>query len=169
MNNIENKANKIRSVSESDLPACVDVIRRGFATVAEEFGLTEQNCATNGAFMTIDRLRNEYQIGNKMFGYFVKDSVVGFMELKKMDEDSYELGKLAVLPPYRHRTYGEQMLDFAAQKVKELGGKRITVGIIEKNTRLKKWYSQNGFIHTGAGAFPGLPFTVGFMERRVKD
>lgn len=155
-------------IAETDLPACVDVIRRGFATVAEEFGLTEQNCASNGAFMTIERLRGEYDGGSKMFGYFLKDRVVGFMQLKKIDEKTYEVGKLAVLPPYRHRSYGKRLLDFAGQKARELGGKKIAVGIIEENTRLKKWYMQNGFVYMGTQEFPGLPFTVGYLERETE-
>lgn len=37
----------IRNVHAADLPACLEVIRKSFATVAEEFGLTPENCPTH--------------------------------------------------------------------------------------------------------------------------
>lgn len=39
----------IRRVTESELPLCLRVIHEAFGTVAEEFGLTPDNCPTNGA------------------------------------------------------------------------------------------------------------------------
>lgn len=38
-----------------------------FLTVAEEFGLTEENCSTNGAFIKRERLVFEREKGNLMF------------------------------------------------------------------------------------------------------
>jgi len=40
----------------------------------------------------------------------------------------------------------------------------MTIGIIEENEKLKKWYSDLGFVHIGTKKFEHLPFTVGFME-----
>ena len=39
----------IRRVTESELPLCLRVIHEAFGTVAEDFGLTPDNCPTNGA------------------------------------------------------------------------------------------------------------------------
>ncbi|HAN20235.1 MAG: hypothetical protein A2Y15_05115 [Clostridiales bacterium GWF2_36_10] len=52
-------------------------------------------------------------------------------------------------------------------KSHELGGTKITIGIIEKNTRLKEWYLQNGFVHVGNHEYAHLPFVVGYMEMEV--
>ena len=80
---------------------------------------------------------------------------------------TYEMNNVAILLDYRHLGYGRSMLDFCKDKVVELGGTKITIGIVEENTVLKEWYATNGFIHTGAKIFDGLPFTVGFMEWSV--
>ena len=53
------------------------------------------------------------------------------------------------------------------EKIKELGGNKITIGIVEDNTVLKEWYTANGFIHTGTKQYGSLPFTVGHMEWSV--
>lgn len=147
-----------------NLAECLDVIHRSFSTVADEFSLTPQNCATNGAFMPISRLQRDFQNGDLMFGLYESEKLVGFMQIAKKINGCYELEKLGVLPEYRHRGYGKNMIDFARNKVMELGGNKIHIGIIEENTRLKTWYAANGFIHMGTRIFAHLPFTVGFME-----
>ncbi|MPN36714.1 hypothetical protein SDC9_184224 [bioreactor metagenome] len=58
------------------------------------------------------------------------------------------------------------LIDYAKEKVRAFGGQKITIGIIEENTRLMNWYTANGFVHTGTRKFNHLPFTVGFMEWR---
>lgn len=157
----------IKPVAESDLPACLDVIHRSFATVAADFDLNEQNCPTNGAFIPLIRLLNDYNKGDAMYGLYECGILVGFMQLAKKDDGIYTLEKLAILPGHRHNGYGKKLLRFAAGKVCELGGNKISIGIIEENTRLKNWYAANGFIHTGIKNFSHLPFTVGFMEMPI--
>lgn len=157
----------IKEVKFEELPKCAELIRESFGTVAVDFGLTEQNCPTNGAFIKTERLVRDFYRGVIMYGYFHGNEMVGFFQLEKKNEDSFELEKLAVLPSYRHYGFGGEILDFCRKKVNELGGKRITIGIIEENTRLKDWYLANGFVHTGTRKFEHLPFTVGFMETAV--
>ena len=154
----------IKQVKESNLPECLEAIHRSFQTVADEFGLTPENCPTNGAFMPLARLTNDYKKGDKMYGLYDGTSVVGFAQLAEKGNGVFELEKLAVLPEYRHKGYGGQLICFSKKKVLELGGSVISIGIIEDNTRLKDWYAQNGFVHTGTRTFAHLPFTVGFME-----
>ncbi len=154
----------IKQVKEIDLPECLKVIRKSFQSVADEFGLTPENCPTNGAFMPLERLANDYNNGDKMYARYEKTNIIGFVQLSKKENGIFVLEKLTVLPEYRHKGYGGQLICFAKKKVSELGGSMITIGIIEENTRLKDWYAQNGFVHTGTRILPHLPFTVGFME-----
>lgn len=154
----------IRRVTESELPLCLRVIREAFGTVAEAFGLTPDNCPTNGAFLPLAKLREDYQKGDAMFICCEGDTIVGFMQLSRSEESAYELEKLAVLPEYRHRGYGKALLGFAKQEAAANGAARIHIGIIEENERLKRWYLANGFVHMGTRVFPHLPFTVGFLE-----
>jgi ribosomal protein S18 acetylase RimI-like enzyme len=155
---------EIREMGEHELEACADVIRRSFGTVADEFGLTVENCPSNGAFIRTARLRSDRLKGNRMFVLTDGDVVVGFMQLEKADAGTYYLEKLAVVPESRHLGYGKQLLAFTTETVRALGGGRIGIAIIEENTRLKDWYAENGYVHTGTKVFPHLPFTVGFMQ-----
>ena len=160
----EKHGNMIREVTQNDLNGCLEVIRAGFQTVADEFGLTRENCPTNGAFMPMERLRSDFDKGNCMLAVFDGGMPIAFMQLAKSNYDTVLLEKLAVLPQYRHRGYGKSLLDFAKARSAQLGAKRISISVIEENFRLKQWYEANGFTQTEVKTYPHLPFTVGYME-----
>lgn len=157
----------IRKIRLEEIDSCAKVIRQSFLTVAEEFGLTIENCPTNGAFIKKERLLSDFNAGINMYGLYLDEDLIGFMELWQKEEGAFELGKLSVLPRHRHKGGGAMLIDFAQKEVSETGGNKIKVGIIENNLRLKKWYLKNGFIHTGTFKFPHLPFTSGFMELQL--
>ena len=46
-----------------------------------------------------------------------------------------------------------------------MGCKKMSIGIVEENKVLRKWYENNGFIHIGTKKFDFFPFTCGYMER----
>ena len=43
----------------------------------------------------------------------------------------------------------------------------VIIGIVEENRVLRKWYEENGFVHTGTKKFDFFPFTCGYMEREI--
>jgi ribosomal protein S18 acetylase RimI-like enzyme len=155
---------EISEVSEFELEECASVIRTGFLTVAQEFGITRENAPTNGAFMQKERLEEERAKGNIMYAMVHEGKTIGFMQLEKSTQELYFLQKLVILPEYRHMGLGKELLDFAKREVTKWGGTKISIGIIEENTVLKNWYLEYGFATTNTRKFEHLPFTVGFME-----
>ena len=158
----------IIQVSNKDqLNICLEIIRKSFFTVAEEFALTENNCPSHTAFMTIDKLEKQFD-GNRAMFLFYQDAVpVGYFSLAKCNDNEWELNNLAVLPDYRNSGYGKEMVEFAVATVKSYGGNKISIGIIEENVKLKDWYLKLGFKHISTRKFEHLPFTVGLMEMNV--
>lgn len=159
----------LRRLVEKDLSRCAEVIRESFIGVAEEFGLTPENCPANTAFMPDGQLKGKFAEGLPMFLALAGDAFAGFFMLEEdwFVEGAQMLKKLAVLPAFRHHGLGKALLEAAAEQARVLGAKKLTIGIIEENTRLKNWYLANGFIHTGTKRFNHLPFTVGYMEKIV--
>lgn len=158
---------RIAPVAEEHIPMCAEVIRKSFETVARDFGFTPENCPRFTGFISDDRLAAEVREGRSSIGYFADGKIIGYVALKDMGGGTYELKHLAVLPERRHLGYGGELLDFCKEQVRECGGSKIKIGIIDENTRLKDWYAANGFTHTGTARFDGLPFTVGYMEWRA--
>lgn len=91
----------IKTIIESNLPACLDVFHRGYETVAVEFGLTEENCPDRGrASLPMEKLSFEFDNGTEMYGYFLSESIIGFIGLKFKD-DYCKLDDIIILPEYR--------------------------------------------------------------------
>lgn len=154
----------IQVKNKEQLNICLDIIRNSFITVAEEFGLTENNCPSHTAFMTVDKLEKQFDNGRLMFLFYQDAVPVGYFYLAKSGDNEWELNNLAVLPEYRQLGIGKAMVDYAVATVKSYDGNKISIGIIEENTKLKNWYLKLGFTHVSKRKFEHLPFTVGFME-----
>ncbi|SHH94251.1 Acetyltransferase (GNAT) domain-containing protein [Sporobacter termitidis DSM 10068] len=159
----------IREVHDGELDRCAEVIRRGFQTVADDFGLTEERVPTNGAYIKTERLIADRAKGNLMYALTEDDRIVGFMQLENAGNGTFYLEKISVVPEYRHRGYGTALLDFAREKAKEMGAHKLGIAIIEENGILKEWYIKNGCVPTGSKKFEHLPFTVGFLELSVGE
>lgn len=158
---------QIKPIDQASLSKCLSVIRTSFATVADEFGLTEQNAPLNPTFLKVETLRQRLKEGYLMYGLYESEQLVGYVSISKIDENYCMLHNLAVLPEHRHKGYGKQLLDFCKVKVKQLNGNKIIIDIIEENTVLKNWYLQNGFVHLYSKKIGHLPFTIGFMEMQI--
>lgn len=159
--------NYIAEVGPEQFEESSKVIREAFQTVADEFGFTIENNPTNGAFIKAAKLLEEYDKGIRMFGFFQEGRQIGFVALEKKDGGLYYLEKLAVIPQCRHLGFGKILIDYAADFVKQAGGKEISIAIINENDRLKNWYEAYGFVQTGLKRFDHLSFTVCFMALRL--
>jgi len=157
----------IINVTKDNLPECLNVIHQSFATVAADFGLTEENCPKHTSFIPISYLETQMKWGWLMFGLYTDERIIGYMSLSKEADKAYELHNLAVLPEFRNLGFGTQLLDYAKETVKSLGGSKIKIGIIEESAVLKNWYIAKGFEHAGTKKFDHLPFTSGYLEWRV--
>ena len=157
----------IQIKNKEQLNICLDIIRGSFITVAEEFSLTENSCPSHTAFMSFDKLQKQFDDGRPMFLFYQDDVPVGYFSLVKCGDEEWELNNLAVLPEYRHLGIGKSLVDYSVTTVKNYGGNRISIGIIEENTALKNWYFKLGFKHISTHKFEHLPFTVGFMKMEI--
>jgi len=158
----------IKQLDQSDILLAVDVIRASFLTVAEEMGITEENCPRYVGFVTtVERLQTQLDWGWQQYGCFQDDKLVGYVSVSKESDGVFEIHNLAVLPNCRHKGYGKQLLNYCALKIRESGGNKINISIVEENTVLKNWYLDYGFVHIGTKKFDHLPFTSGYMEMDI--
>lgn len=159
----------IREVEEKDLEECVELIRRSFGTVAEQFGFTEENAPRFTAFATDKQRLVWHMMGEKrpMYAYLDDGKIVGYYSLFMQDNQECELSNLCVSPEYRYRGIGEALLKHAFRMAGELGCKKVNIGIVEENVVLRKWYEDQGCVHLGTKKFEHFPFTCGFLEKEL--
>ena len=89
------------------------------------------------------------------------------MALKRKDEATFSLEKLAVAPWSRNRGYGGALVAHAVEEVRRSGGGTICIGAMYENRKLVRWYERQGFSITETRKFAHLPFVVCFMEKSV--
>ena len=158
----------IKEIGNDDIEQCVNVIRKSFSTVANEFGFTEENAPRFTAFATTTE-RLGWQLTEEhrpMYAYYKNDKIVGYYSLLLQENQECELNNLCVLPEYRHKKLGEMLLVSAFDNARHMNCRKMNIGIVEENQILRKWYEDHGFIHIGTKKFDFFPFTCGYM---VKD
>ena len=159
----------IRQMEKQEIPRCVRVIREAFATVAEEFGFTRENAPRFTAFATDEeRLRWHLEQEHRpMYVFCEEGQIVGYYSLALLKDGAIELNNLAVIPAYRHRGIGKRLLTHAFEEAGRRGCAVMRIGIVEENKVLRRWYEENGFVHTGTEKFDFFPFTCGYLRREI--
>lgn len=160
----------IRPVKKCEIDKCVEVITKSFLTVAQEYGFTEENAPRFTAFATTsERLNRQYDEGRPMYGYFDENGqILGYYSLHMQGNEECELNNLCVLPEYRHRHIGEILFFHALTTADGRGCKKVNIGIVEENQKLRIWYEKLGAKHIGTKKFDFFPFTCGYMEKDIK-
>ena len=159
----------IRKIRKNEIPNCVEVIRKSFMTVADEFGFTIENAPRFTAFATTEE-RLVYQLEQEqrlMFVYFTDDRIVGYYSLLELSEKECELNNLCVLEEYRHKKIGEQLLEHAFYEAEKMGCSQVNIGIVEENVKLRRWYEAHGAEHIRTEKYDFFPFTCGYMKRML--
>ncbi len=151
-----------------EMEACVQVIRKSFATVARIYHLTPQNAPANGAFITINRIEELHVEGSYFIGYFEGDLLVGTAVVHQAVGGVFRIEKLAVLPQFRHHGIGAELLESAEEAVQEQDGRIVNIGVINENILVKHWFHKHGFAELEIKQFPGHPFSVCFMEKSLR-
>ena len=161
----------IKEIDKSEIAECVNVIRKSFLTVADEFGFTIENAPRFTAFATTEeRLFYQLEYEHRLMVAYYDDGdgrILGYYSLMFLENSECELSNLCVLPEFRHKKIGEALLEDAVIRAKNSGCKKMKIGIVEENKKLRKWYEAHGFIHTHAEKFDFFPFTCGYMEREL--
>jgi diamine N-acetyltransferase len=157
--------------SEEELLRCVDLLRKAFGTVAKDFGLTEESAPTNAAFTTLENLSRHLQNGMTIYGMFCDATLVGCVAIKKSKGNDlvFYIERLAVAPEVRHRGYGGQLLSFTLLQIRRNGGTNASIGLMDNNERLKKWYLSKGFAQHDCRKITNLPFKVCYMSMNINE
>lgn len=156
----------IKQIGIENIPECVTVIRESFGTVAKEFGFTPENAPRFTAFaVTEDRLYWQFESEHRpMFAYFKDGKIVGYYSLSLLGDGVCELNNLCTLPDHRHNKIGEKLLHDSFEQAKSTGCSKMKLCIVEENKRMRRWYENHGFTHTGTEKLDFFPFTCGYME-----
>ena len=157
----------IKRIKKRETKRLAEVIQNSFITVANDFNITKENAPTNPAFITLKDIKKLQKKGVVFLGFYIDDKLIGCIAVENANSGIFYIEKLCVLPEFRNKGYGEKLIISASKFVRKKGGTQISIGIINKNKKLKKFYKRLGFKETGLKDFPHLPFTVCFMKKEL--
>jgi GNAT superfamily N-acetyltransferase len=151
----------------TDADALARLIAAAFADVAVRLGLTRESCPGHTSFITADEVRRGMGFGNLYFEAFSGEVPCGTVAIRLPKNGVSTLEKLAVLPDFRHRGIGRQLVERAFDAVRTTGATAVEIGIIAKQTDLRGWYERFGFQATRHAHYDHLPFDVLHMRRTI--
>jgi diamine N-acetyltransferase len=160
----------IRQVTiQDDFDKLAKLLNDSYSTVVDDFGITKENCPFHNAYINGDTLKSKLIPIREFYCLEDNNQPIGFIVIEKSDneKETFYIEKVAIHPDYRHKNKGRQIMEFAENRILELGGKRISVGLIDENKQLKDWYKSQGYKETGTKIFDHLPFNVCFMDKYV--
>ena len=160
---------EVRDVTREPLEANAALVQRSYQTVADAMGITRENAPRYTAFITAEQLGVERDAGGVFYGLFVDGIQAGFVTVQQDEERRWHMRRLAVLPEYRNRGHGKQLIDRVVAHVREQGAKVLHIGIVNEQAGLKAWYEGMGFREYRHFTADHLPFTVGLLAMKLED
>lgn len=104
--------------------------------------------------------------GGEIFFLIVAGQVAGTVALKKEDEATFELTKMAVDEGLRGRGYGQVLLNAAAHYAKQSGMKRLVLSSHTSLTPAIAMYKKSGFVERSQGSSCYSRCNI-YMERQL--
>ena len=157
----------IAEAAETDADLLASLIREAFADVAVRFGLTPENSPTHPSNCTSDWIRAAFAKGIRHFVLETPGGPAGCVALEQANTDVCYLERLAVLPAYRRNGFGEALVSYTVDRARELGARRVELGMVAAQTELREWYERLGFSVTSVVRFEGKRFEVAFMRKAL--
>ena len=148
-----------------ELKESLEIIITTYKDRDEKMNLSNENNHRHSN-MTYEELKERFDNGIKMYGYYNEDRLIAFLSLEHK-ENAIKIRDIVVLPEYQNKGIGKLLIDFAKEQTAKNDKARLVLRFIYDNKKLKEWYEKNGFKVTEILEFPGTG-KVGEMEYIVK-
>jgi N-acetylglutamate synthase-like GNAT family acetyltransferase/REP element-mobilizing transposase RayT len=160
---------RITQATQEDIPVLCTVIRRSFRDVADEFGLTAENCPRHPSNCEDSWITGDMQRGVAYFLLALDGQPAGCVVMNCAAPSACSLERLAVVPESRRKGLGRLLVQYVLDQARQQDLDTVTIAIIAKHEKLKTWYEKLGFRETGIRTFPHLPFEVMFMSLELRQ
>jgi len=154
---------RIRVAVRDDIPMLTHLIREANRDVAERFHLTSENAPKHTSNCQNDWIETAMNKGIVFYLLKCGQTPCGCVAMEHARPELCYLERLAVLPEYRRRGFGEALVKHVFHEARQRHIQRVEIGTIAEHVELMRWYEKLGFTLKETRNFPHLPFQVAFM------
>jgi ribosomal protein S18 acetylase RimI-like enzyme len=138
--------------ADDDVPGIVRLMNRAYRD-AGSAGWSTQEPYLSGDRITEDGLRADLiakpEASLLKWGDPEGGPLLGCVWIEPLDDNVWYLGSLATDPALQNSGLGRTLLSAAEQWVRERGGKRIRMNVVNVRDALIAWYVRRGYAKTG--------------------
>ena len=140
----------LQQATGGDLAEIVDLTNLAFRG---EMGWTIESKYIEGQRINLDMLRDD--VGEHpealllVWREEVGGELLGSVWLEPKDDGVWYMGLLAVRPVRQGQQLGRQMLEASETAMRERGGKKVVISVVNVRDRLIGWYERRGYVRTG--------------------
>lgn len=158
----------IRNTSRDDARLLAMLISESNRDVALRFGLNADNCPRHPSLCTETWVLADFERGEQYFILQENGTAIGCVAYENPCPRLAYLNRLSVLPAYRKKGAGGQLVRHVIDHARAAGIGSISIGIIAGHADLRRWYVKLGFSEGETKSFPHLPFAVSYLTYAVQ-
>ena len=135
-----------------DHPAVVAIVNRAYRGTADHRGWNSEADLIAGDRITLDQLRQDLTdnpdarlLVHRAFG----SEVSACVRVEPEEAGGWYFGMLAINPAGQASGLGRRMLEAIDGHVRDHGGRRLRITVINVRESLIAWYERHGFVRTG--------------------
>lgn len=140
----------LKIASSSDLPEIVALTNLAFRG---ERGWTLESKYIEGERISQKTLEENLAEHPKALLMIYRDEedskLLGSVWLEPKQDGIWYMGLLAVQPEMQGRQLGRRMVDASEEVVRQRGGKRMRISVVNVRQKLIAWYERRGYVRTG--------------------
>ena len=149
-----------------DHPAIVAIVNRAYRGTGDHRGWNSEADLIAGDRVTLAHLRQDLVISPQARLMVHRDTdgrVMACVRIEPKDGDDWYFGMLAIDPTAQAGGLGRRMLAAIDAHIRERGGRRVRITVINLREALIAWYERRGFVRTGK--IEPLPEDIGIPLR----
>jgi len=135
-----------------DHPLVVTIVNQAYRGPGDDRGWNSEADLIAGDRITLTRLRQDLADSPRA-RLLVKRGADGQPQacvwVEPEDGDDWYFGMLAIAPQAQAGGMGKRMLDAIGSHVRDRGGRRLRITVINVREHLIAWYERRGFVRTG--------------------
>jgi GNAT superfamily N-acetyltransferase len=150
----------------------VALMRACYAREAHLFDLTERNCPSHPAFISVKKLEKLFQSARvRAYGIYEAEgeAMKGYLLIRYLPRHTCEIIRMCVAPDRQRQGNGTQLLEYAAYLARLGNCNKLIASIALDHDALLVWCWRRGFRVESTLKIHHLPYTMGYIAKHIED